>query len=70
MSTTPISNEQPYLALTDLVMLQGSFPAHDPDGVWNGDYTLGMMRLFAGNFAWRGTAIADGTLLPLVGKLI
>lgn len=65
-SATAINNDQPSLGLNQLVVLYGTFPAPadstagDPGGI-----PIGFIRTFAGNFAWNGTALADGQLLSI-----
>lgn len=59
----PISNEQPYLGLNYLVSLQGIFPNRD-SGLADEIY-IGEIIQFAGNFAPRGFAFANGQLLPI-----
>src|SRR5690348_4633572 len=68
MTASPINNEQPYLALNELILLEGIFPGRPDPGYPNagdGSYTLGMMRLFAGNFAWENSAFANGQALTI-----
>ena len=59
----PVANLQPYLVLTQLVAMTGTFPARDAgsDSYWS----LGAIHHFAGNFAPAGTAFANGALLPI-----
>jgi microcystin-dependent protein len=56
-----LDNRQPYLGLTPLIALQGIFPARN----LGADEVIGGVSWFAGNFAPRGYAIADGSLLPI-----
>lgn len=61
-----IDNDQPSLGLTQLVMLQGVFPARGFDGTVDPGYIdMASIRTFAGNFAPGGTAQAYGQLLPI-----
>lgn len=61
--TQPIPNTQPSLALNYLIATQGIFPSHD--GGVSGETYLGELTLFAGNYAPRGWALADGSLLSI-----
>jgi microcystin-dependent protein len=56
-----VDNRQPYLGLTPVIALQGVFPARN----LGFDEIIGAVSWFAGNFAPRGYAIADGRLLPI-----
>jgi microcystin-dependent protein len=60
-------NEQPSLGLNYLVALQGVFPPRDGGGGWadTGETTLGEIVAFAGDFAPRGYAFANGQLLQI-----
>lgn len=61
-----IDNDQPSLGLTQLVMLQGVFPARGFDGTVDPGYIdMASIRTFAANFAPGGTAQAYGQLLPI-----
>ena len=75
----PIENMQPSLGLNYVVALQGVFPsrnltAEDPDsndpdsGNLSANPLLGSVSLFAGNFAPRGWAFADGQLLQIASN--
>lgn len=65
-SNASIATEQPYLALNYLVALDGIFPSRSGLGSPNGDVPyIGEIVGFAGNFAPRGYAFADGQLLPI-----
>ncbi len=58
-----LSNMQPSLAINYIVATQGVFPSREggaPDETF-----LGEVAMFAGNFAPRGWAFADGQLLPI-----
>lgn len=63
----PFENQQPYLALSQLITLQGIYPQHDPtQNESQGAYqTLAMMRTFGGNYAIGGTALANGQTLSI-----
>ena len=54
-------NRQPYLALTPVVSTVGAFPSSN----LSSDGLRGSVDWFAGNFAPRGFALADGSLLPI-----
>ncbi len=58
-----VSNVQPSLALNYLIATSGLFPSRN--GGVPGETLLGELMLFAGNFAPRGWAFADGSLLPI-----
>ena len=60
----PVSNDQSGLGLNYIVATQGLFPTREP-GNLSGDVYLGEVSLFAGNFAPRGWAIAEGQALPI-----
>lgn len=62
---TPVNNVQPSLALNYLIALNGIYPSRDGGGFSETDPTLGQIVEFAGNFAPRGWALADGRLLPI-----
>ena len=64
-SGQPIDNHQPSLALTYLIALQGIFPSPDSAGVDPTQQYLGEIVAFAGNFAPKGWAKAEGQLLPI-----
>jgi microcystin-dependent protein len=57
-------NHEPSLALSYLISLTGIFPSHD-NGVPDGQQILGEVMAFAGDFAPRGWAKAEGQLLPI-----
>ena len=59
-SAVPLGNREPGLVLTPLIALQGLFGAFDETSP-----TLGEITWFAGNFAPRGYAIAQGQLLSI-----
>lgn len=57
------SNMQPSQALNQLIVLQGLYPPQTgPGGI---ERYLGTVRMFAGDFAPRGTAFAEGQLLSI-----
>jgi microcystin-dependent protein len=60
---TPISNVQPYLALSRAFVMQGIFPARDGGG--GSGVTLDMIRTYAFSFAPAGAALAQGQLIPI-----
>ena len=65
-SAQPFDNEQPSLAMTYLIALQGIFPSRDGGGGVDPNIPyLGQIVAFAGNFAPRGWAMASGQLLPI-----
>lgn len=58
------SNLQPSLAVTQSIALQGLFPDFwGPSSATGG--TIGFVHAFAGTFAPRGMALADGRTLPI-----
>ena len=60
----PVTNDQPSLALTYLIALNGIYPSHGGGGGFDPSLpTLGEITEFAGNFAPSGWAFADGQLL-------
>jgi microcystin-dependent protein len=59
----PVSNIQPSAVLNYLIALEGIYPSRD-SGV-GGETVIGELSMFAGNFAPRGWAFADGQLLPI-----
>ncbi|MCA9167759.1 MAG: tail fiber protein [Planctomycetales bacterium] len=60
-SFEPFNNRQPTLALTPVIVTQGLFPSHS----LSSEELLGSVEWFAGNFAPRGTLLANGQLLPI-----
>lgn len=58
-----VGNEQPYLGLNYAIALQGVFPSRDAQ--LGQDTYLGEIIQFAGTFAPRGFALANGQLLPI-----
>jgi len=67
LASGPINNDQPALGLTQLVTLQGVFPARDDDGTLDPGYIdMASIRTFAGNFAPGGTATASGQFVPIL----
>jgi microcystin-dependent protein len=62
----PVNQYEPGLGLSYLVRIQGLFPEFGEDGALPGDdFVLGEIIPFAGNFAPRGFAFANGQLLPI-----
>jgi microcystin-dependent protein len=62
-SAQPFDNEQPSLAMTYLIALQGIFPSRDGSGYVDPELPyLGQIVAFAGNFAPKGWAVASGQL--------
>ncbi len=60
------NNVQKELSMNWLIATQGNFPSRGPGGNGSfGDPFLGEIGLFAGTFAPRGWAFADGQLLPI-----
>jgi microcystin-dependent protein len=57
----PFENRQPTLALTPLITLEGVYPSRN----LSTEDLLGSVTWFAGNFAPRGTAMANGQLLSI-----
>ena len=57
----PFENRQPTLALNPVVSLVGVYPSRS----FSSDDLVGSVSWFAGNFAPRGTAFANGQLLPI-----
>ena len=55
----PVNNDQPTLGLSQLVVLQGEYPTGS-DGI-----PIAAIRTFAGDFAWGGTAEANGQPLSI-----
>lgn len=53
-------NMQPFLAVNYIIALVGTFPSRN-----SSDPFIGEVIMFAGNFAPRGWALCDGTLLPI-----
>jgi microcystin-dependent protein len=64
-SGQPFDNQEPSLALTYLIALQGIFPSRDGGGFSEVEPCLGEVIAFAGNFAPKGWAVAAGQLLPI-----
>jgi microcystin-dependent protein len=60
----PVDNYQSSLALTQFLPLSGIFPSQGGGGATPG-IPLGSIRTFAGNFAFGGSALAEGQLLPI-----
>jgi microcystin-dependent protein len=58
-----INNDQPTLGLNQLVVLDGVFPSTTDSNP--GIIPMGALVTFAGNFAWGGTAQADGQSLSI-----
>src|SRR5262245_43693430 len=61
----PIDDKQASLALTQYLPLSGIYPAA---GVDSGGILLGSIRTFAGNFAFGGSAAAEGQILPIISN--
>jgi microcystin-dependent protein len=61
----PIRNQQPALGVNHLVALVGTYPSPDHQSGSQGEPVLGEITMFAGNFAPRGYAFAEGQLLPI-----
>jgi microcystin-dependent protein len=59
----PFNNMQPSLGLHYLIATQGIYPS--PDDSLDDETFLGEVTLFAGDFAPRGWALAEGQLLPI-----
>jgi MYXO-CTERM domain-containing protein len=57
------SNLQPSLAVTQAIALEGLYPQRDNASATGG--TMGFVHAFAGSFAPRGMALADGRLLSI-----
>jgi microcystin-dependent protein len=62
----PHANMQPSLGLNYIIALQGTSPVSGGGGLDDG--FIGEISLFAGNFAPRGWAFAEGQLLPVSGN--
>lgn len=60
---TLIDNRQPSLVITEFMAAYGIYPS--PGGGGSGAYTMGMVRMFAGNFSPGGDIPADGRLLQI-----
>lgn len=61
---TPVDEHQPSLGLTYIISLEGIFPSRD--SALDGDYPYyGEVVAWAGNYAPRGFALADGSLLSI-----
>jgi microcystin-dependent protein len=61
----PIDNHEPSLALTYLISLTGIFPSNSGGGVDPTQQYLGEVVAFAGGFAPKGWALAQGQLLSI-----
>jgi microcystin-dependent protein len=59
----PVSNIQPSAVLNYLIATEGIYPSRD--GGIGGETVIGELTLFAGNFAPRGWAFADGQILSI-----
>jgi microcystin-dependent protein len=64
-SGQPIDNHEPSLALTYLISLAGIFPSPSSGGVDPTQQYLGEVVAFAGDFAPKGWALAQGQLLSI-----
>ncbi len=63
---TLVSNDQPSFAVSYLIAIEGAYPVRDTGAGFDTDVpVLGQMTAFAGSFAPRGWAFADGQLLPI-----
>jgi microcystin-dependent protein len=58
-----VSNIQPSAVLNYLIALEGIYPSRE--GGIDGETVIGELTLFAGNFAPRGWAFADGQILSI-----
>lgn len=58
----PISNMQETLGINMSIVIEGLYPSRDGSG---GHISIGYMEQFAFNFAERGSAFANGQLLPI-----
>lgn len=71
--SNPIDNMQPTLTMNYIIALSGVFPPRnlttggdDPEDIMGAvEPYIGEIAMFAGNFAPRGWAFADGQLLPI-----
>lgn len=63
--SAPISNEQRTTGLNYIINMGGSFPSRSGNGPRAEGPFLGQVALFGGNFAPRGWAFADGSLVDL-----
>jgi microcystin-dependent protein len=61
----PLDNDQPSLAVNYIIALSGIFPTSDSDPLNLNAPVIGQISAFAGNFAPRGWAFADGQLLSV-----
>src|SRR5262245_14535130 len=61
----PIDNHEPSLALNYLISIAGIFPSRDSNAVDPTQQYLGEVVAFAGTFAPRGWALAQGQLLSI-----
>jgi microcystin-dependent protein len=62
-SGQPHQNMQPSLGINYVIAIQGTFPSQDGGSGGSTDPYLGEIMMFAGNFAPRGWALAQGQLL-------
>ncbi len=67
-SDMPVNNDQPSLALNDIIATSGVFPSQDGSGFNTSDPILGQVSLFAGNFAPSGWALCQGQILPITNN--
>ena len=66
---TPVTNDQPSVAVTYLIATSGIFPSQGGGSSFNSTTpTLGEITAFAGNFAPSGWALAKGQLLSIVNN--
>jgi microcystin-dependent protein len=61
----PVNNDQPSLALTYVIALNGIYPSQDVSSFSDNVPVLGEIVPFAGNYAPAGWALANGQLLPI-----
>lgn len=62
----PLNIQQPYLAMTYLIAVKGSYPSNKGENpMGSTDGTLAEIKLFAGNFAPAGYVKCDGQLLSV-----
>lgn len=64
--TTPVSNDQPSLAVSYLIATEGVYPGREGGAGFDTDVpVLGQLTAFAGSFAPRGWTFADGQLMSI-----
>lgn len=64
-SSVALDNYQPSLAINFIIALVGVYPHSSSDSIAHDQNVLGEIKMFAGNFAPRGYAMAEGQLLPI-----